>query len=171
MSRPSTCRHGRRPSTSSPSPSCPGEATKLCFAPMSQASTFSLFPSCPGEATKLCFAPMSQASTFSLFPSCPGETTKLCFAPMSRASTSYFFRAKNVDGRDKPGHDADGSGPTAAAYLQQPDTIAGSSATFLPFSSDRTMPDVLPCRYGKSVETRIATAIAPGLHWEWERGI
>jgi len=60
---------------------------------------------------------------------------------------------------------------TTAAYLQRPETIAGSNVKFLPFSPDRTIPDDLPARYGKSVEARVATAIAPGWHWEWERGI
>ena len=60
---------------------------------------------------------------------------------------------------------------TTAAYLQQPDTIAGSTVKFLAFSPDRTIHDLLPARYGKSVEARIATAIAPGWHWKWDWGI
>jgi penicillin-binding protein 1C len=39
-------------------------------------------------------------------PSCPGKSAKRVFAQMSRASTSFGAAAsKNVDGRDKPGHD------------------------------------------------------------------
>jgi penicillin-binding protein 1C len=40
--------------------------------------------------------------------SCPGKSTKRVFAQMSRASTSFLSDAKNVDGRDKPGHDGVG---------------------------------------------------------------
>src|SRR3954447_13395724 len=43
-------------------------------------------------------------------PSWPAEATKLCFAPMSRPSTSFscIRDGKDVDARDKPGHDEDG---------------------------------------------------------------
>jgi len=36
-----------------------------------------------------------------------GEATKLCFAPMSRPSMFYRHQKKDVDGRDKPGHDGE----------------------------------------------------------------
>jgi hypothetical protein len=59
------------------------------------------------------------AFAHSRFPSWPGKATKLCFAPMSRPSTSLLHqyirrsfqsgfasrRPKDVDARDKPGHD------------------------------------------------------------------
>src|SRR4051812_41365759 len=37
--------------------------------------------------------------------SCPGKSAKRVFAQMSRASTDCGAVGKNVDGRDKPGHD------------------------------------------------------------------
>jgi penicillin-binding protein 1C len=38
-------------------------------------------------------------------PSCPGKSAKRVFAQMTRASMSFVAEEKNVDGRDKPGHD------------------------------------------------------------------
>src|SRR5918912_177533 len=49
-------------------------------------------------------SPQSQSSF-------PGKSSKRVFAQMSLASTSSFVEgSKDVDGRDKPGHDGDGSG-------------------------------------------------------------
>jgi penicillin-binding protein 1C len=36
---------------------------------------------------------------------CPGKSAKRVFAQMSRASTDFGAAGKNVDGRDRPGHD------------------------------------------------------------------
>jgi len=40
--------------------------------------------------------------------SCPGKSAKRVFAQMTRASTTVVAEEKNVDGRDKPGHDGGG---------------------------------------------------------------
>ena len=40
--------------------------------------------------------------------SCPGKSAKRVFAQMTRASTTVVAEEKNVDGRDKPGHDGVG---------------------------------------------------------------
>jgi penicillin-binding protein 1C len=37
--------------------------------------------------------------------SCPGKSARRVFAQMSRASTDLVAASKNVDGRDRPGHD------------------------------------------------------------------
>ena len=41
-------------------------------------------------------------------PSCPGKSAKRVFAQMTRASTTFAVADKDVDGRDKPGHDGGG---------------------------------------------------------------
>jgi penicillin-binding protein 1C len=43
-------------------------------------------------------------------PSCPGKSAKRVFAQMTRASTTFAVADKDVDGRDKPGHDGGGRG-------------------------------------------------------------
>jgi penicillin-binding protein 1C len=40
--------------------------------------------------------------------SCPGESAKRVFAQASRVSTPFASADKDVDGRDKPGHDGVG---------------------------------------------------------------
>jgi penicillin-binding protein 1C len=51
---------------------------------------------------------MSEAGNEHLSSSCPGKSAKRVFAQMSRASTTIVAREKDVDGRDKPGHDGVG---------------------------------------------------------------
>jgi penicillin-binding protein 1C len=50
---------------------------------------------------------MSDAVSPQSQSSCPGKSAKRVFAQMTRASTPLAAMDKNVDGRDKPGHDAE----------------------------------------------------------------
>src|SRR3954454_4710022 len=91
-------------------------------------------------------------------PSCPG---------LSRASTDFGARGKNVDGRDKPGHDgARGRGPrvlSALAFSLIP-PIVGVVGWFyprgpLPFDDARQVSTTIVDRNGKLLR---AYAMADG---------
>ncbi len=51
---------------------------------------------------------MSEPSDKQTSSSCPGKSAKRVFAQMCRASTTFASDKDDVDGRDKPGHDAVG---------------------------------------------------------------
>ena len=53
---------------------------------------------------------MSDAVSSHSQSSCPGKSAKRVFAQMTRASTPVVAGQKDVDGRDKPGHDGGGGG-------------------------------------------------------------